>query len=443
MWHFTHAAAPTPRRVLAFQVAARVVGSLVLGLVAGDCFTASCAAESPRAGLRNLDWASAWSMSSDEQDLVQALKEPMIAGMDVAEALQLWFDGREAAAARDTAAAAAAWRAGLEKLHDLAPLPKAEWPPMPDAQLSVLHNLTYPDTDAVTCSIVGWEVDGLKQYGVLIVPQCSAADRQFPLLLYLHGAAYGVPLHALPWLADIARTGYVIIGPAMRGEKLFATYSRLPASISYKCEGEIENLDGEVNDALSAVSGAKKLSCVKPGQFGVIAHSFGAGAGLLVTARSADVACMVSYDAWLTNPFRYYWDRMRRGANNWLSWAEYCNQPVRDQLAGLMRRSIVHHAELINCPLLLFMGGDYAGSVFHLSHDDLLARLRRHGKTYDDDVVPGGGHNFVLYYESAPAKYAFPRHMAFLKKHLPPVSPTAAIPVAPPAAAEPAQAREK
>jgi dipeptidyl aminopeptidase/acylaminoacyl peptidase len=274
----------------------------------------------------------------------------------------------------------------------------------------------------VNVHIAAWEVDGLAQYGVVLAPATipGQAAHRLPLLLYLHGAAFGVPPRALPWLARMARNGYCIVGPALRGEALFATYQKLPATLSRQCGGTIENLDGEVDDALAAVSGMQKLDFVQPGSFAIIGHSFGAGVGLLVAARSADAACVISYDAWLTNPFRYYWDRMRRGANNWLSWEEFCSQPVTEHLPELMKRSVTHHAERIACPLLLFIGGAYEGSVFHLSHADFIANLKKHGKSYDYDVVPDGDHNFVLDYDSTPARYAYRKHLDFLRRHLPP-----------------------
>jgi dipeptidyl aminopeptidase/acylaminoacyl peptidase len=380
------------------------------------------AGDTVRPGLEGLDWQSAYSVDPMEMALVQALKEPMLAAMNIEDALQDWFDGRLADSKGNTEEAQQHWRDGLKKLADLKPLPKADWGPNPDATLKPLHKVNFGDTDGADVFVVQWKVDNLTQYGVLVTPSRRPKGVRYPLLLYVHGAAFGVPTYAVPWLAGMAREGYVIIGPAFRGEDLFATYAPLKG-LEYKCDGEIENLDGEVDDALSAVSGARKLSFVSQGKFGIIGHSFGAGAGLLVTARSDDVACMVSYDAWLTNPFRYYWDRMRRGANNWLSWADFCNQPVADQLAGLMTRSIVHHADRINCPLLMFIGGAYEGSVFHLSHEDLIAQLEKYNNPYTYDVVPDGGHNFVLDYGSEAATYAYRKHMEFLRKHLPPVTP--------------------
>ena len=96
-----------------------------------------------------------------------------------------------------------------------------------------------------------------------------------------------------------------------------------------------------------------------------------------------------------------------------------------------MARSIVHNAEKLHCPLLLFIGGAYEGSVFHQSHEDFIAQLKKYDKPYIYDVVPGGGHNFVLYYEDEPARYAYAKHMEFLAKHLPPVEPAPAAKPAP------------
>ena len=361
-------------------------------------------------------------MAPAEKKLVAALKDPLLAAMDVSEALEAWLNGRDAAHNGDTAAATDCWNTGLAKLRGLERLPAADWGPLPDATLTRLQEFTVNDTAGTTLQIVSWPVDSLTQYGVLVLPRRADSETPLPLLLYLHGAAYGVPVHALPWLAGMARQGYAIIAPALRGEPLFAGTSQIPESMRYQCEGGIENLDGEVDDALAAVAAARKLPGIRSDGFAVIGHSFGAGVGLLVSARAPDVACTVSYDAWLTNPFRYYWDRMRRGPNNWLSWAEFARQPAAAQLHGLMRRSVLHHADLLRAPLLLFIGGGYAGSVFHRSHEELTAALRQADKPFTYDVVPNGGHNFVLYYSSEPARYAYRRHMRFLREHWPPAA---------------------
>jgi dienelactone hydrolase len=393
-----------------------------------------------RPGLEGLDYAYPGDMTKAEAKLVDALGKPLIEGMDCEAALQAWFDGRLADVKKKPEEAKADWERGLTLVKDLKPLPKAKWDPVPDATFKLLGRFRHPQITNAELWIVMWTVDDLKQYGVLVTPANRAPDQKFPLMLYVHGAAYGVPVYSLPWLARMAAEGYVIVGPALRGEDLFASRS-VPQELAFRCEGEIENLDGEVDDALSAVSAAQKLPFVKKGEFAVIGHSFGAGVGLLAAARHPKACCVISYDAWLVNPFRFYWDRMRRGANNWLSWADFCNQPVKKQLAGLMKRSIVHNADKIHCPVLMFIGG---------------ARLKKAKKPYIYDVVPGGGHNFVLYEEDKPAKYAFAKHMEFLRKYLPPVKPAGKAkkairppvppappaPPAPPTAPDPAEARE-
>lgn len=380
-------------------------------------------------GLVGIAYQSFYGLNQAEQDLILAVRDPLLEARNVEVPLKAWFKGRLHAREGKNDKAVAAWEKGVKWLEkrEFPALPKAEWGELPDATFEFLEPVRHEDMEGADARVVRWQVGELKQYGVLVTPAGVDVRKEgtdaHPLILYLHGAAYGVPYHMLPWLGRIAAEGYVIVGPSLRGEDLFAGYY-LPHDLpDYRSGGEIENLDGEVDDAVAAVEAAHKLPGVKGKGFAMLGHSFGAGVGLLACARHPDAVCAVSYDAWLVNPFRYYWDRMRRGANNWLSWAAFCNQPVKDQLTGLMHRSIVHHADRLEGPLLLFIGGGYEGSVFHKSHADLIEGLKKHEVPYTYDVVPGGGHNFVLYTDSPQAKYAYKKHMEFLAKHWPPHKP--------------------
>ncbi|MBR4219554.1 MAG: hypothetical protein IKR81_00270, partial [Victivallales bacterium] len=80
-----------------------------------------------------------------------------------------------------------------------------------------------------------------------------------------------------------------------------------------------------------------------------------------------------------------------------------------------------HNADMLQCPLLLFIGGAYEGSVFHESHSDFIAVLEKLKKPYKYETIPNGGHNFVLYRDSLPAKLAWKSQMAFLKANYPPL----------------------
>lgn len=380
-----------------------------------------------RPGLEAMEWQQFEELSGEERQLIMALREPMLAGRDVQGALQKWFDGRLYASLGRPEEAKNAWREGVKWLEantTVPELPATDWGETPTAEFTFLETLS-SGTGKARCQIVKWTVDGLTQYGVLLTPhrvdpRQVVENGKLPLILYMHGAAYGVPHHVLPWLGELAQNGYAVLGPALRGEELFAGYG-LPRNLpKYTSEGKIENLDGEVDDALVGTEAAKALPGIRDRGFAMLGHSFGAGVGLLAAARHPETVCAVSYDAWLVNPFRYYWDRMRRGANNWLSWGAYCNQPVNKQLQGLKHRSIVHNAERLHCPILFFIGGAYRGSVFHQSHQDLMTQLDRHGTPYTYDVVEGGGHNFILYLHSEQARYATRKHMVFLEKHWPP-----------------------
>lgn len=381
-----------------------------LALTAGDTV---------RPGLEGLD-QQYMIQNEHEEKLVQAIKAPLLKGLDVQKALQKWFDGRLLQTRGNIKAADKAWKEGIDLLKDLQPLDKPAWKPFPEADLKTLETLRlrgYPD---VKLEVVQWSVDNLKQFGVVLSPANAAPGDQFPVILYAHGAAFGIPPGFLGWLADLVRKGYVVVGPAMRGEPLFQQDIPINGTI-LNCEGEIENLDGEVNDCLSMLNAIWKRPHVKTNSFAMIGHSFGSGVGLVAAARAGDVCkAIVSYDAWLVNPQRYYWDRMARGANNWLSWADFCNQPVKNQLDGLMTRSITHNAQKLKAKLLFFIGGGYEGSVFHLSHDDLFQQLKKYNIPYTYKVMPNAGHNFVLYIDSEPARKALDIQNDFLDKHFPP-----------------------
>jgi dipeptidyl aminopeptidase/acylaminoacyl peptidase len=363
------------------------------------------------------------------------MQQPMTDGLDVSVALTDWFKAEKVTGPDAEAQKKKLYLHAMASLKELTPLPAEPWPANPtEVTLKWLEPFAVPDLSAyfgpegkppagVNARIVEYEVDKLKLYGVVLWP---SAPGKYPPILYLHGAAFGVPSYSLAWLAQIAKRGYTIVAPALRGEELFCAVEYLPGVKQYTCQGEIENLGGEVNDALGMIDGAFKLEMVKPGKFAILGHSFGAGVGLLVAARSSQVACMISYDAWLTNPFRYYWERLSDGPNNWLSWEAYTHQPVPHQLAGLMKRSIVHHADHLKAPVLLFIGGAYNGSVFHRSHADLEERLKQLGRTYRYVIVPGGGHNFVMYANDPPARTAFPIQDKWLETYFPPQPPAAA-----------------
>lgn len=373
-----------------------------------------------------------------QRDLAYRLEAPMAAGLDVSEPLEKWFEAEKPDLEGGMKRRAELYREAFASLkRALRPLPQADWPKVPtDVELEFLEQVRIAPMlfeytglkplEGVECRIVRFEVDDLKQYGVVLRP---TAEGKYPLLVFCHGAAFGVPTTSLPWLARLAASGYVVAAPSMRGEDLFTSAELLGLEQRYRSEGKIENLVGEVNDVLAMADGALRLDYVAGPRYAIVGHSFGSGAGLLAGARDERVACMVSYDAWLVNPFRFYWERLRGGSRYyWESWEEYTRQPVAAQLAGLMERSIVHHADRVQSPVLLFVGGAYNGSAYHDCHAELAAALKKAGKTFVYEIIPGGSHNFVLYPDSEPAKTAYAMQMAWLQKYHPPADADAPEP---------------
>jgi len=377
------------------------------------------AGDTVRPGLERMSWEYRIS-DPDEEALVMALKDPLLAEMNVKDALQDWFSGRVLDTQNKQQAAREKWQEGLRKLDSLSKLPPFRYSAPPKAEFTVLEELKLRNFPDVKLEVVAWQVANLRQYGLLLAPRQKIPGHKYRLVLYGHGAAFGIPNSFCSWLAEhFVQKGYVVIAPALRGEPLF----QMQIPINGKelvSDGEIENLAGEIDDCLAMLDAAWKLPFVKADEFAMIGHSFGAGVGLLTVARAGSAAKVaVSYDAWLVNPQRYYWDRMRRGANNWLSWEDFCNQPVADQLRGLQQRSLLHNADKLEAHLLLFMGGAYDGSVFHQSHADLIKKLQESGKKFHYELVPNGDHNFVLR-DGAPARHALKIQQKFFAEYYPP-----------------------
>lgn len=384
------------------------------------------AGDSIRPGLEPLERRSSYSradqMTQEELQLIDAIKAPLLAGYDVANALQYWFDGRLQATRHKKSDAIQSWEKGFDSLSNLVPLPLPIYESPKGTPFQFQERIILPKNPQITCKVVKWTCNHLTEYGIIMLPDPKLFPGKRPLILYVHGAAFGIPDNFLIWLAkNLAARGYAVIAPAMRGEQLWQRKQD-----NRKSDGEIENLDGEVPDCLTMLDAAWLLPEIRPQEFAVVGHSFGAGVSILTAIRSGTrCKAVISYDAWLLNPQRYYWDRMRGNSNNWLSWADYCNQSVRAQLDGLMKRSAVHQAAKLECPALFFMGASYAGSVFHQSHNDLFEKLLQYHKNYQYISIHNAGHNFILYTNTATALYALKKQTEFLQKQYPALTPTA------------------
>ncbi|MBQ9445844.1 MAG: hypothetical protein IJU61_04570, partial [Victivallales bacterium] len=151
---------------------------------------AAFAGDTVRPGLEDTEFEYRIKNATEEK-LVNAIKKPLLDGLDVKVALQDWFDGRLLDTQKKEAEATKKWKEGLTKLKNLKPLPIPQWKPIPDADLKKLQKFKVTNHPDVTMFVVQWEVDKLTQYGILMYPKTMEDGAEYPLILYCHGAAFG------------------------------------------------------------------------------------------------------------------------------------------------------------------------------------------------------------------------------------------------------------
>ena len=98
---------------------------------------AAFAGDTVRPGLEDTEFEYRIKNATEEK-LVNAIKKPLLDGLDVKDALQDWFDGRLLDTQKKEAEATKKWKEGLTKLKNLKPLPIPQWKPIPDADLKKL-----------------------------------------------------------------------------------------------------------------------------------------------------------------------------------------------------------------------------------------------------------------------------------------------------------------
>ncbi|NQZ70295.1 MAG: hypothetical protein HRT89_19765 [Lentisphaeria bacterium] len=407
------------------------ISALLLFILCSTAQETEPSKESESANLKSYPAGKLYEAKLLQAKLGYAMEDSFTEALDVSDALGFYFKGL--ANGTDPVKAIALFKQGLSAMaKDSKQLRKRTLPKINKKQkLKILqkfnfskHNETlYGKIDGIILEIYEYKVGKLKQYGIVIRPDNKAG--QYPVIVYCHGAASGVPIYTIPSMAKIAKDGYLIVAPSFRGEDLFM--DEIIGVPNPKSEGSIENLLGEPLDVLASGYGALNLPNAQGKKFAVIGHSFGSGAGLLALTMSKDIICMISYDAWMTNPFRFYWERLAGAYEGndkiglWGSWEAFCEQSSKEQLEGLMDRSVVHHAERITAPILMYTGGDkyYCDSAYRISHKLFAAKLKAANKVFEYFVMPDAGHNFVLYPSRNPAQKAYSMQKDWLKKYHP------------------------
>jgi hypothetical protein len=153
--------------------------------------------------------------------------------------------------------------------------------------------------------VLSYRIHGLRNYGVMIVP-AGAKPRSCPVLLELKGVSASFsPLDVpdgllLPNILGPATNQFVILAPAVRGEKL------LFGGQVYASEGDpADSWDGAADDAISFLNaGLQHCFEADAGRIQAFGKSRGGTVAMLVGERDPRIKSVVSWSGpagWLSN----------------------------------------------------------------------------------------------------------------------------------------------
>ncbi|MEB2289027.1 MAG: alpha/beta fold hydrolase [Anaerolineae bacterium] len=179
--------------------------------------------------------------------------------------------------------------------------------------LTVVETMgTYPE---FTRYLVSYPSDDLTIYGFMNVP---AGTGPFPVIIALHGyidpAVYGTLDYTTHYADDLARAGFLVLHPNLRG---YRPSSDGPNLFRVGMALDVLHLVGLVRQT-GGLPGA--LAPANPDAIGLWGHSMGGGVSLRAITVSADVRAAVLYgamsgnEAWNYAKIQEWSGRMRGGA---------------------------------------------------------------------------------------------------------------------------------
>jgi len=159
--------------------------------------------------------------------------------------------------------------------------------------VEVAKATTYLGTGTATVRVVSHMVDGLKHYGLIVVPN-GAAGRSLPLLVYTHGGESGISVPEVLYFASVmngTNAGrFVYVAPSFRSEPV-DFYGQ-----EYVSEGPPSPWDRDVDDALALLEAAlASTPAADPNRLGVLGVSRGACVAMLMAIRDPRLQLVVEY----------------------------------------------------------------------------------------------------------------------------------------------------
>lgn len=308
------------------------------------------------------------------------------------------------------------------------PTPSVQAPANPLA-ISVMRQKTYPGSDlkieqklspGVNYSqyVASYLSDGLKIYGLLTIPNGANPSDGWPVIIFNHGYIqpnlYKTTERYVAYVADLAKSGYIVFKPDYRGN---GNSEGQPDGPYYS--------PGYATDVLNAVATLKKYPEANSDRIGMWGHSMGGNITLRdLVVNTQDIKAAVIWGGVVGS----YDDLI----NNWQSKVKYQPAPrdlflrnnhrqeFLDQYGSPTNNPSFWHSidptyflADVTAPVQLHTGGDdqEVPVAFSVSLKD---KLQAAGKTVEYYNYPGGDHNI----SSPNFEPAMQRTIEFFNKYL-------------------------
>ena len=246
--------------------------------------------------------------------------------------------------------------------------------------------------------------DGLSLAGILYKPANFDASRRYPTVIWAHGGPEAQVLLSLtPWSLYLAQQGYVVFEPNFRGSTGYGERFR-NSNVEDSGGGEIDDIAAAVTYLVDAGIADPKRVAIGGGSHGgtVVANA--------VTKLPSTFAAAIEMFGVVDRAlFLQYTNR-----NSAIRWETKMGGTPEEKPAVYRKANILPEVPRIQTPLLV-MHGEEDPQVPPQESAELVAALKKAGKTYSYVTYPHEGHGFQ---QREHRQDSYERQLAFLAHYL-------------------------